>query len=269
MHSKTPSWPNLRETTLLQTATVEGANHPTRRGRVHFWLRITSIETGKSIYVDDGFGSKEGHFVHTVRPIQDIGYVYDWYVANSDHRREDVTNIPSVFTGNIEHPKREPTIPCFLAGTLVHCVDSLRTIESVQKGELVWSFDLKSRTWKHNEVESVNSHLFTGTVVQVQFGSDSISSTDHHPFWVISGKGLSTRPDVKVRDAYLEKIPEIGRWVSAVDLQVSDMVVSRLNSIDVVVSVKSQPQSVNVYNLSVVNARNFTIGKCGILCHNT
>jgi len=58
---------NLEASGKYFTVNVESAAD--EAGNVHFWIRITSIATGESVYVDDGFF--DGNFVHRQRPIPD------------------------------------------------------------------------------------------------------------------------------------------------------------------------------------------------------
>jgi hypothetical protein len=213
---------------------------------------VTDPDDGGGTYnYSDPLGDPLGHFIFDMLP----GMVFG--------------NDPGTAGPPPPPPPREPTIPCFLAGTLVHSPSGLRPIEQLKAGETVWSFDLLRRQWCSREVVEVPSHEFDGIVVTVQLGHDTVSSTDHHPYWVLSGESLHSRPDVRVNDALNERVPSLGRWVSAVDLRAGDMMISRSNSIDVVKEVVREARRVTVYNLSVRDARNFCVGSSGVLCHNT
>ena len=58
-----------------------------KKDRVHFWIRIKSRETGKVVYVDDGFWvtKPERIHVHTERPCGDL-YEFDLATRNDKPR---------------------------------------------------------------------------------------------------------------------------------------------------------------------------------------
>lgn len=100
---------NLESSGKYFKATVEGAStvwtgNPD--GKVHFWLKIQSLETGKITYVDDGF--MNGSYVHTKRP-EGGSYKYDPFVV-SDQPRSNC-NPPSAYNANGITKKRPFTGP--------------------------------------------------------------------------------------------------------------------------------------------------------------
>ncbi len=61
-------------------------------------------------------------------------------------------------------------------------------------------------------------------------GDDAIEATGNHPFWVVAGPGLDSRPDAA--DVYENErdATERGRWVEARDLQVGDELSSKFGT---------------------------------------
>jgi len=85
---------NLESSGKHFKATVEEAVTPD--GRVHYWLRIVSLETGQTIYVDDGF--MDGSYVHDKRPVGG-DYKFSPGTALSDQPRSK-SNVPPPYRAN-------------------------------------------------------------------------------------------------------------------------------------------------------------------------
>ncbi len=57
---------------------------------IHFWIKITSLETGQSIYVDDGF--VDGNYVHCKQPIPK-----GWQIGNPGDMPRSESNVPPAY----------------------------------------------------------------------------------------------------------------------------------------------------------------------------
>ena len=69
------------------TAEVEEASSGPN---VHYWLKIKSIETGKYVYVDDGFSN--GDYVHKARPIPTR-----WEMGNPGDVPKETCSLPRTY----------------------------------------------------------------------------------------------------------------------------------------------------------------------------
>jgi hypothetical protein len=136
---------------------------------------------------------------------------------------------------------------CFAAGTLIDTPVGPRPIESLREGDVVWSYDLRtrqriaahiSRTFVHRNAHVRDLRLAGGSTLRV---------TDEHPFYV----------------------PGEGRYVPASELSVG----VELASLDAgslsetpVVSLSEQRKRTTVYNLEVAGFHNYFAA--GVLVHN-
>ena len=131
---------------------------------------------------------------------------------------------------------------CFAAGTLVHTIDGLRTIESIRVGDCVLSQNTTTGVLAFEPV--VATHLNDpAPTLRISINGESIVATGIHRFWK-AGKG----------------------WVMARELKAGD----RLRMIGGVVEIasietdKTQP----VYNLDVADYRDYLVGNEGLLVHD-
>ena len=82
---------------------------------------------------------------------------------------------------------------CFFAGTPVATENGTKPIERVGRGERVWSCDLGDGNWKLCRVAEMFELRHVGPRISTVFSGEKIDSTDHHPFWVVSGDDLEGR----------------------------------------------------------------------------
>jgi tetratricopeptide (TPR) repeat protein len=135
-----------------------------------------------------------------------------------------------------------PHHACFVAGTLVHSIDGPQPIESIHVGDLVLSQNTTTGELAFNPVVAVHLNKPQPTL-RLTAKDDSIVATGIHRFWK-AGDG----------------------WTMARDLKVGD----RLRMVGGIASIESiEPdQTQPVYNLDVVDNRNFFVGKGGLLVHD-
>ena len=145
---------------------------------------------------------------------------------------------------------------------VLHCLSlaaaGLVPIEDIRAGDEVWAWDGQTQTWHLEEVIEPLVHEYEGDVITITIGDDVIEATDNHPFWVVAGEALASRPppadvppaDRQPSEAGLSIEPgqwiesnewgesrrwaesdksaesrrwiESGRWIEARDLQVGD-----------------------------------------------
>jgi len=212
---------------------VESAS--TQDGRVHYWVRIKSVETGQVIYVDDGFGN--GNYVNYSRP-QPPGYdsvlpepikpVRSRFVQKRFFITVDRFTMPAIYDdeGRLVRPAEEPIIAirgpnlprgvdlprglipvkCFPAGTPVITPEGPIPIERLAPGDAVLAYDPASGCVLVSRIERVQR--YRGRYRMVQFSTagaatETLHVTAEHAFltasgWVSSG---ALRCGIQLRSA--------------------------------------------------------------------
>jgi Pretoxin HINT domain len=156
---------------------------------------------------------------------------------------------------------------CFVAGTPVHTDSGLRPIEQVRVGERVWAYDRQAQQWRLCPVtdtfERTSKRLAT---VRLHTGEE-LTGTDGHPFWVIEGTDLASRPGGdQGNDEPLGPTP--GRWVAMAALRAGDVVLAREGRVGRIIDIATRDQTAPVYNLEVAGLHSYAVGQAGVLVHN-
>ncbi len=157
---------------------------------------------------------------------------------------------------------------CFPAGTPVLTTDGLRPIEEISAGTWVVSFDWSTGEWVPTPVRALQSIAYQGDMIRIQAGGVQIEATGNHPFYVLRGEALDTRPEPLDVPLTERRTGQNGRWVSARDLRVDDQLMTKNGNGAAVTGLTSQERSSEVYNLAVENHHNFAVDGIGILVHN-
>ncbi len=157
---------------------------------------------------------------------------------------------------------------CFPAGTPVAVESGQVAIETIQTGDRVWAFDHADACWKLEEVLEPLVRQYDGTVVSIEVGGETIRCTANHPFWVVDGEALETRP-VPDHCAPTEPAEPCGRWVAAEDLEIGDVLTTRDGRNLPIAHLESTPAQIPIYNLHVANLHSFAVGKLEVLVHNS
>ena len=157
---------------------------------------------------------------------------------------------------------------CFPAGTPVSTVDGLRPIETIKHGDKVWAYDLTASEWRPCRVMQTFCTRYRGRSVLVTVAGETIEATFRHPFFVVRGKDLDSRP----RMEHLAEVPANattpGRWVDAGDLCVGDELLLLDGRALPVTALQVRRYDANVYNFEVDNLHCYVVGRCGALVHN-
>jgi hypothetical protein len=158
---------------------------------------------------------------------------------------------------------------CFVAGTLVSAVSGLIPVEDLSVGSEVWAFDHITGEWRPCRVEQTFANDYVGTLVEVNLTEEAIESTVTHPYWVVQGEGLESRP----RTTHVEIIrPEgattAGRWVDAQHLCEGDELFLRDGRAVAIRSIKNRQFSGKVYNIKVADLECYAVGVNNVLVHN-
>ena len=145
----------------------------------------------------------------------------------------------------ILNPKRGAQLPCFSEDTLVWTVEGPKRIDKIQVGEKVLSFDFDRNTVVEREVREV---LVNQTVCfyEIEVGSESISATRSHPFWVVNQWEWIAARDLKTG---MQLLHWNGQWVEITAIERQEVTES------------------TTYNLSIEQTPNYFVGP-GVLVHN-
>lgn len=146
--------------------------------------------------------------------------------------------------------------------------DGPRPIESIVEGQLVWAYDLVAGGWRLRRVLRTYSRRCEGLAASVAVGGETIVSTSRHPYFVIRGDGLESRP----RLPHLAETPDDastpGRWVDAGDLRVGDELLPLDGRAARIEDVRLYPFLDAVYNFEVDDLHCYAVGRSGVLVHN-
>ncbi|WP_437724312.1 DNRLRE domain-containing protein [Sorangium sp. So ce861] len=158
---------------------------------------------------------------------------------------------------------------CFPAGTPVRTTEGHVSIDEIEVGDAVWSYDASSDTWGWARVERTFVHDTAGELVHLEGSGELLQATRNHPFCVLSGEQLWGRrlpAELPVEEA---TCADGGRWVEAQDVLPGDVLVRADDASPLVVS--SLMTAVGprvVYNFEVVGAHTYTVGTTDVLVHN-
>jgi hypothetical protein len=136
----------------------------------------------------------------------------------------------------------EARLDCFAAGTQVHALTGLLPIEQIQVGDQVLTEDPVFGALSYQPVLAT-VHSQPVALVKIDLGTESIAATGIDRFWK-AGQG----------------------WVMARELKPGDL----LRALGGVVTVKSTDCSGSepVFNLKVMKAQSFFVGRRGMLVHD-
>jgi hypothetical protein len=166
---------------------------------------------------------------------------------------------------------------CFPAGTPVSTEQGHKPIEEVQAGDRVWAYSLATGQWTLRPVmetyEFVNEDFVELRIDGPDGEEDKITSTAGHPFWVVSGEDLDSRPRPEHIQAAEQELvasrPNVqGRWVDAADLYPNDVLLLRDGREAVVWNVEFYRESQKTYNFAVDDLHCYAVGDLAVLVHN-
>ncbi len=163
----------------------------------------------------------------------------------------------------------QATPKCFPADTLISTETGLRPIQDVGIGDLVWAFNLSDGTWRLCPVLDTHESDHTQPLVELTIAGETVRATLGHPFWVIEGDDLASRP----RRSHILKastsspiVP--GRWVDSHDLKVGDVLLLRGTRPARITEISLCPFAGKVYNFAVDSLHCYAVGATQILVHN-
>jgi hypothetical protein len=142
-------------------------------------------------------------------------------------------------------------------------------MSQVGAGERVWGYDFVNGVWRLCRVECRHDANYDGPLVTLYADVGDVTATAYHPFWVIQGDDLASRPTPR------HVIPDEdqggslpGRWVNSHDLRKGDVVFLRGGGPVTVRRVVQRHGQTPVCNLTVQGLHTFAVGKIQALVHN-
>jgi RHS repeat-associated protein len=133
---------------------------------------------------------------------------------------------------------------CFTKGTLVYAKDGVVSIDEIQSGEMVYSYNLESEKVELSKVINTLKRETEG-IYKLTIGKEIIQVTAEHPFYV-EGKG----------------------WTTVKELKVDDKLKTSSRKERVIKSIEQLIGKVTVYNIEVDGNHNYFITDSKILVHN-
>jgi hypothetical protein len=136
-------------------------------------------------------------------------------------------------------------LPCFPAGTVVQTPMGDRLIETLREGEIVFAYDLKSKSRVERPITATHQN-WTQNIVVVKTEAGELASTRNHPYWVESSE---------------EWLPA-SRLTEGMVLRSMDGKLRTINATEILLAEES------TYNFEVDQQHNYFAGHSGILVHN-
>ncbi len=105
-------------------------------------------------------------------------------------------------------------------------------------------------------------------MIAIQMGHITIHATGNHPFYVLRGERLTSRPLPQDIPKEEQRTTGHGRWVEARDLKEGDVLQNKGGEGLRITGLSSRHEKTEVYNLTVEGYHNYTVHQLGILVHN-
>ena len=157
---------------------------------------------------------------------------------------------------------------CFPSGTEVLTAAGPLAIEKVEAGTKVYSYDPATGEWILTRVLKRLSHQYKGDMITIKMDHVTIQATGNHPFYVLQGDWLASRPLPQDIPKEEQGTTKPGRWVEARDLKEGDVLKNKSGEGLIITSLSSRHEKTEVYNLSVEGYHNYAVHQKGILVHN-
>jgi hypothetical protein len=159
---------------------------------------------------------------------------------------------------------------CFPPDTLVATETGLRPIAKIEAGDRVWTYDFQGGAWRLCEVEWRHDSDYFGPIVTLDAAVGEVTATAWHPFWVVEGEDLESRPACRHLDSNEDRGQSLrGRWVNSHDLREGDVVFLRDAGPVAIRRVCQHDKLTPVCNLTIRGLHAFAVGEGQLLVHNT
>ena len=128
----------------------------------------------------------------------------------------EINRIKGIFPK--EKPWRSPRGGCFPAWTPVLTAAGSQAIETIRPGTEVYGWDVNAKRWVLAKVLELQTHGYRADMITIELRKGAIRSTGNHPFYVLDGDRLSSRPAPRDLPAAERGMDRSGRWVEAGDI---------------------------------------------------
>ncbi len=139
---------------------------------------------------------------------------------------------------------------------------STKAIEDVVVGDEVLSSDGTTTVGEPvtDLIRHLDGHSWVDLTIVTLAGSEAISATAEHPFWVVARAeaivGAST-------------IGAPGTWTNAIDLNTGDVLTTAEGTAALVVAATTRQSTDWAYNLTIANTHTYYVGDQPVLVHNS
>jgi hypothetical protein len=145
----------------------------------------------------------------------------------------------------------------------------LRAIETVREGERVWAKDLRDGQWKLRHVLQTFERMNDGVLLSLKVAGEEIRVTPGHPFWVVEGQDLQSRPWPSHVGTPLAASQLPGRWVDAGELRLGDVLYLKSGALEAIDQIERHEVWEKVYNLQIEELECYAVGSSQVLVHNS
>jgi hypothetical protein len=153
--------------------------------------------------------------------------------------------------------------PCFAGETPVLTDAGLVPIAAVEVGALIWAQDVAAGTWGWHRVARKLVRVYSGALVTLRAGDDTVVATANHRLCVERGDGLEQRAAPAPGEDPL-RCGAAGRWVEAGELVSGDALATTWVPVTVTPE-RVVARRMVVFDLEVRDARGYTVGGSGLL----
>ena len=137
---------------------------------------------------------------------------------------------------------------CFAAGTLITLQNYYKNIEDIQVGDIVLSYNEKTKKNVFNKVFQRMVHIVKEKIYSLFIKDEELTVTGIHRF-------LITRNNRQ-------------EWIQASELQEGDLVLLADGTLQEISDINIEEKPLTVYNFEVSNTHNYYVGENQILAHN-
>src|SRR5581483_211757 len=108
-----------------------------------------------------------------------------------------------------------------------------------------------------------------GVLLSLKVGGETIRVTPGHPFWVVEGEELESRPWPEHVGSPVEVSQLPGRWGDAGELRVGDVLYLKSGELAPIQEIEVEEAWEKVYNFQVEELECYAVGGGQVLVHNT
>lgn len=164
------------------------------------------------------------------------GFYTDWY-----YRLEDS------FGNTTDYYWFYGNFACFTEETTISTPEGIKCIESIKKGDEVYSLNIETKQKEVKKVTQTFKHIVNTEILSIYIGEECIKCTTEHTIYE-KNKG----------------------WIKAIELKEGNILVNE-DGIEQKISkieINQNDKFINVYNFEVEDNHNYFVGKNKILVHN-